>query len=76
MSVPGHTGMMQAAYGAGLPVPFNYFITWRQRRAVQQRFAATTGEQARQQTAFAALKAKQQFVPYLHRQTSGPIVQL
>lgn len=35
----------RAAYGAGLPLPLNYWIPWSQRRAALQRFSNYTKEQ-------------------------------
>ncbi|KAK9799836.1 hypothetical protein WJX73_007324 [Symbiochloris irregularis] len=49
----------RAAFGAGLPVPINYFQMWRQRRAVQQRFSTTSAEEvyADASAAYTALAA-------------------
>lgn len=36
--------IVQPAYGAGLPLPFNYLIVWRQRRSIMQRMASMTAD--------------------------------
>ena len=36
----------RGAYGAGLPLPLNYWIPWSQRRAALHRFSNSTKEQA------------------------------
>ena len=35
----------RAIYGAGLPLPLNYWIPWKQRRVALQRFRSSTAEQ-------------------------------
>ncbi len=41
-SYASHT---RAVYGAGLPLPLNYWLPWSQRRAALQRFSKSTGPQ-------------------------------
>lgn len=55
-SYSSHT---RPAYGAGLPLPFNYLIVWRQRRSIMQRMASMTADKvyADADSAYAALAA-------------------
>lgn len=41
-SYSSHT---RAVYGAGLPLPLNYWIPWNQRRIALRRFRSSTAEQ-------------------------------
>lgn len=36
----------RAVYGAGLPLPLNYWLPWNQRRTALRRFCKSTGVQA------------------------------
>ena len=43
-SYASHT---RAVYGAGLPLPLNYWLPWSQRRAALRRFSSTTRERVK-----------------------------
>jgi Glutathione S-transferase, C-terminal domain len=49
---------LQAAYGASLPVPLNYWLPWSQRRTVAKRFAQASADKVSSATALKFVDAQ------------------